>query len=151
MRLLADCAVNSDGSASSSRPKTAARSSATPRLADQDSAYWATKPAAPRTANSPTMATGTAHSGSEPRWKPLSSSGFIIAGTSGSVSELTVAASAATIKLQRLPRKYGSRRFSRTRSGAVVMPAARAQTARRRLRIGVSVEPARGWRKAKLS
>ena len=67
-----------------------------PRFAAHDSAYWATKPASPRTANRPITATGIGHSGSAPCWKPRSSSGFNNAGISGSVAAPTIVAAIAT-------------------------------------------------------
>jgi len=87
------------------RSNNTSRRFCTPRWAAHDSAYWAMKPAAPRSAKMPTMATGTIHSASLPPVKPWSSSGFISSGISGSVSAPSSDATNATTTARRLWRK----------------------------------------------
>ena len=65
-------------------------------MADHDSAYCATQPDAPRSANRPTITSGTIHNGTPPAWKPWSSSGFISQGSTGSVAEPTSEPAIAT-------------------------------------------------------
>jgi len=79
----------------------------------------ATKPASPRTAKSPMMASGIDHSGSAPPVKPLSSSGCISAGMSGSVSAPTRAAAPAAASAPRAPAKWGDTREKRASNEAM--------------------------------
>jgi hypothetical protein len=89
------CRENSPGSARIRCSNIAWRICCTARLAAQVSPYCATKPATPRTANSPTITSGITHSGRPWPAKPLSSKGCIKAGISGSVAAPTNAASPA--------------------------------------------------------
>ena len=71
------------------------------------------KPAAPRSAKMPTIATGTIHSASLPALKPWSSKGFISSGISGSVAAPTSEPTKATTMPIRPWRKYGVMRAKR--------------------------------------
>ena len=93
---------NSARSAFNSRSNSCRRSLTMPSLAMRASAYWLAKCATPRSANSPTMASGTVQIGRLPWVKPSSSSGLSSAGTEASVSALiSVPAMAST-----QPRRY---------------------------------------------
>ena len=91
VRLDAEWRVKRAGCASSSFSNMAPRNSSVARLAAHARPYWATKPAAPRSANTEMMTAGICHSGSVPALKPLSIKGCISAGISGSVAAPTSA------------------------------------------------------------
>ena len=76
-----------------------------PSLAMRASAYWLAKCAKPRSANNPTMASGTTQIGRLPWVKPSSSSGLSSAGTEASVSALIRLPSTAITQPRRYSRK----------------------------------------------
>src|SRR5213592_2060698 len=117
MRLLAVLRVKRAGSESSTRLNIASRIVSMPRFAAHASPYCARKPASPRIANRPMIATGTSHS---ERWrsaKPRSSKSFNSAGIAGSVSAPTSEPTMASTKPGRLVRKNGAMRARRAFSG----------------------------------
>ncbi len=114
---LADWRENSVSSAASRRSNNCRRSLTMPSLAMRASAYWLAKWAKPRSANRPTMATGTSQIGRLPSVKPSSSSGFSSAGTEASVSALTRVPNTAMNQPSRYSLKYSHSRASRAFKG----------------------------------